>query len=72
MKKLESRPSGGERWQYVFFADVECDLSGQEYTQLMQEMGSACHSLRILGSYPNGPGLDLAAAHQVQTGEDPA
>ena len=61
MKKLESRPSRGERWQYVFFADVECDLSGQEYAQLMQDMEQACHSLRILGSYPNGPSLDLAS-----------
>lgn len=62
MKKLESRPSRGERWQYVFFADVECDLSGQEYAQLMQDLERACHSLRILGSYPNGPSLDLASS----------
>ncbi len=62
MKKLESRPARGERWQYVFFGDVECDLSGQEYAQLMQDLEQACHSLRILGSYPNGPGLDLAVS----------
>jgi chorismate mutase/prephenate dehydratase len=64
MKKLESRPSRNERWQYVFFADVECDLSALEYTQLMQDLEQACHSLRILGSYPNGPGLDLALSAQ--------
>jgi len=68
MKKLESRPSRGERWQYVFFADVECDLSGQEYAQLMQDMEQACQSLRILGSYPNGPSLDLAS---FQAEEEP-
>jgi chorismate mutase/prephenate dehydratase len=66
MKKLESRPSRGERWQYVFFADVECDLSGQEYSRLMQDMEQACHSLRVLGSYPNGPGLDLAAPSDLE------
>ena len=66
MKKLESRPSRGERWQYVFFADVECDLSGQEYSRLMQDMEQACHSLRVLGSYPNGPGLDLAATPELE------
>jgi chorismate mutase/prephenate dehydratase len=66
MKKLESRPSRGERWQYVFFADVECDLSGQEYSRLMQDMEQVCHSLRVLGSYPNGPGLDLAVPPDLE------
>ncbi len=59
MKKLESRPLRGEKWQYVFFADVECDLSGQEYAQLLQNLEDNCHSLRVLGSYPNGPQLDV-------------
>lgn len=59
MKKLESRPLRGEKWQYVFFADLECDLSGQEYTDLLQKLEDNCHSLRILGSYPNGPQLDV-------------
>lgn len=60
MKKLESRPTRGEKWQYVFFTDVECDLSKDEYVNLMQDMGKACHSLRVLGSYPNGPYLDVS------------
>jgi len=59
MKKLESRPLRGEKWQYVFFADVECDLSRQEYGELMKDLENTCHSLRILGSYPNGPSLDV-------------
>jgi chorismate mutase/prephenate dehydratase len=60
MKKLESRPMRGEKWQYVFFTDVECDLSKKEYVNLMQDLESACHSLRVLGSYPNGPYLDVS------------
>jgi len=59
MKKLESRPLRGERWQYVFFTDVECDLSREEYAHLMRDVAEACHSLRILGSYPDGPYLDV-------------
>ena len=59
MKKLESRPMRGERWQYVFFADVECDLTLEHYDRLMQSLRDNCHNLRILGSYPNGPYLDL-------------
>ncbi len=59
MKKLESRPLRGERWQYVFFVDVECDLKSQAYYRLMENMKKNCHSLRLLGSYPNGPQLDV-------------
>ncbi|MFZ5571735.1 MAG: prephenate dehydratase [Thermodesulfobacteriota bacterium] len=54
MKKLESRPLRAEKWQYVFFADVECDLSSDEYGELKRELAENCHSLRILGSYPAG------------------
>jgi chorismate mutase/prephenate dehydratase len=57
MKKLESRPLRSERWQYVFFADLECDLSNREYDALTQELTDCCQSLRILGSYPAGPYL---------------
>ena len=59
MKKLESRPLRGEKWQYVFFADLECDLSRSEYSRLLSQLEDASHSLRLLGSYPNGPHLDL-------------
>lgn len=57
MKKLESRPLRSERWQYVFFADLECDLSSREYDTLTRELEECCQSLRILGSYPAGPYL---------------
>jgi chorismate mutase/prephenate dehydratase len=59
MKKLESRPLRGERWQYVFFVDVECDFKSEAYQQLIQSMRQNCHSFRLLGSYPNGPHLDV-------------
>jgi chorismate mutase/prephenate dehydratase len=59
MKKLESRPMRGERWQYVFFSDVECDLTLDRYDRLLRSLRDNCHNLRILGSYPNGPYLDL-------------
>ncbi len=59
MKKLESRPLRGEKWQYVFFCDVECDLSKDQYTALLEDLRHSCHTLRILGSYPNGPYIDL-------------
>jgi chorismate mutase/prephenate dehydratase len=61
MKKLESRPLRGEKWKYVFFVDVECDLEKGEYKQVLDEMANACHTLRILGSYPAGPYLDVSS-----------
>jgi chorismate mutase / prephenate dehydratase len=55
MKKLESRPLRAEKWKYVFFVDVECDLSREEYRELLGELAENCHTLRNLGSYPSGP-----------------
>jgi len=60
MKKLESRPLRGEKWKYVFFVDVECDLEKDEYKKVLDEMATSCHTLRILGSYPAGPYLDVS------------
>lgn len=54
MKKLESRPLKADQWQYLFFADVECDLSDDEYADLLRELAASCHTLKILGSYPAG------------------
>ena len=54
LKKLESRPLRSEKWKYVFFMDVECDLGRDSYAALLKRLGNSCHSLRILGSYPSG------------------
>lgn len=62
MTKLESRPIRGEKWQYVFFADLQCDLSREEYKALLSTLNEHTHSLRILGCYPAGPQVDLADA----------
>jgi len=58
LTKLESRPMRGEKWKYVFFADLECDLSLTEYDSFLASLRERCHTLRILGSYPTGPHLD--------------
>lgn len=54
MTKLESRPHRGEKWKYVFFADLECDLSRAEYEILLETLREQCHTLRVLGTYPAG------------------
>lgn len=59
MSKLESRPLKGEKWKYVFFADLECDLSAEEHKKALALLREKCHTLRLLGSYPSGPKLDM-------------
>jgi len=58
LTKLESRPLRAEKWKYIFFMDVESDLSDAQYAEVLRHAASRCHSLRILGSYPSGPHLD--------------
>jgi chorismate mutase/prephenate dehydratase len=57
LTKLESRPLKGEKWKYVFFMDVESDLSQDHYETTMRNLSELCHTMRILGSYPTGPQL---------------
>ncbi len=59
MKKLESRPMRGEKWQYVFFADLECRLEQAAYAKAIGQVKEYCHTMRILGSYPQGTPLHL-------------
>jgi chorismate mutase/prephenate dehydratase len=54
LSKLESRPRRGELWQYVFFADLDCDIGKPEYAAALEGVRECCLSLRILGSYPAG------------------
>lgn len=58
MSKLESRPFREEKWKYVFFADLECDLTKNSFAPLLAELRDYCHTLRVLGSYPAGPQLE--------------
>ncbi len=58
MTKLESRPMQAEKWRYVFFADLQCDLASSEYAKILGDLRSECNTFRILGSYPSGPHLE--------------
>jgi len=67
LKKLESRPMRGEKWKYVFFVDLECDLEHEEYRDVMADLEANCLTLRVLGSYPAGPSLDVSAEDGAET-----
>ncbi len=68
MTKLESRPLRGERWKYVFFADLQCDLGQDVYKTTLEELRQTVQGLRILGSYPVGPYLDVSGSAVVEKG----
>ena len=54
LSKLESRPMPGAAWQYVFFADMACNLLLPAQAGVLAALRSACQSLRVLGVYPPG------------------
>ena len=52
--KLESRPIHGKPWEYLFYADIELDISDPQYRPLLEELQDKTEFLKILGSYAKG------------------
>jgi chorismate mutase/prephenate dehydratase len=52
MTRIESRPSGQGKWQYVFFIDIEGHANDTAVAKALAIMKSRCSMLRVLGSYP--------------------
>jgi prephenate dehydratase/chorismate mutase/prephenate dehydratase len=58
LTKLESRPSRGKPWEYVFYVDFEGAADREPYRSALEELRSQTEFLRVLGSYPKAS-LDL-------------
>jgi chorismate mutase / prephenate dehydratase len=52
MTRIESRPSGQGKWQYVFFIDVEGHASDPQVARALEAMKARSSLFRVLGSYP--------------------
>lgn len=52
--KIESRPSGTKRWEYLFFFDIEGHEEDPNVKMAIKEMEEYTVFLRRLGSYPEG------------------
>ena len=52
MTKLESRPSGNDLWDYVFYVDVEGHCQDPAVAQSIAELKNIAPLLKVLGSYP--------------------
>jgi len=51
MTKLESRPSRTSTWEYIFWIDVDADMSAPAQAAALAELESAAVSVRVLGCY---------------------
>jgi chorismate mutase / prephenate dehydratase len=66
MTRIESRPSRRERWQYVFFIDVEGHVEDPGLKRALVDLEDASGEVRVLGCYPRAvlgrlPGEDAGA-----------
>ncbi|MBF0302091.1 MAG: 3-deoxy-7-phosphoheptulonate synthase [Desulfamplus sp.] len=52
--KLESRPIHGKPWQYMFYADLETDLTNSSADGVIKAIKQNTEFFRILGSYNCG------------------
>lgn len=52
MTKIESRPTGQRRWEYVFFVDFLGHRTEPRVQKLLQGLERSCVFLKVLGSYP--------------------
>lgn len=52
LSRIESRPRPGERWQYVFFTDLEGHRLDANVIRALARLETKCDMVRVLGSYP--------------------
>jgi len=52
LTKIESRPSRGKPWEYVFFCDFEGHRKDVKCQEALEELQGKTIDLKILGSYP--------------------
>ncbi|MEY3471845.1 MAG: prephenate dehydratase [Candidatus Limnocylindrus sp.] len=57
MSKLESRPSQGGDWEYVFWMDLDAGVDEPALKDALHALKAVTSELRILGSYPRGAAL---------------
>lgn len=52
LSRLESRPTRGARWEYLFWVDVDADASHPDCAAAIAALRQETQMVRILGSYP--------------------
>lgn len=52
MTRIESRPSGRGKWQYVFFLDIDGHAEDPPVARALKSLRERSSMFRVLGSYP--------------------
>ncbi|MCK4507813.1 MAG: prephenate dehydratase [Desulfuromonadales bacterium] len=52
LAKIESRPTKGKAWEYIFFLDMVGHVQDEKISGAVEELRDSCQFLKILGSYP--------------------
>lgn len=52
LSRIESRPRPRQRWQYVFFTDLEGHRLDANVTRALTRLEAKCDMVKVLGSYP--------------------
>jgi len=52
--KLESRPIHSRPWEYLFYADLEVDVTDESGRHILEGIRGRTEFLKFLGSYPKG------------------
>lgn len=52
MTRIESRPSRGGKWQYIFFVDVAGHYEDPDVAAALKDLEKVSKMFRVLGSYP--------------------
>ncbi|HEX9294802.1 MAG TPA: prephenate dehydratase domain-containing protein, partial [Polyangiaceae bacterium] len=55
LSKLESRPRPGKAWEYLFYADLDCDARDAGTAAALEKARELCAEFRLLGSYDLAP-----------------
>ena len=56
MTRIESRPRRRGLGRYMFFLDLEGSTEDEVVSEAIEDLRSKAESVRVLGSYPTGPG----------------
>jgi prephenate dehydratase len=62
LSKLESRPSRGAAWEYVFWADLDADAGNSSCAAAIEELSAVATMVRVLGSYRRAAEAPTTAA----------
>ena len=59
LAKIESRPTKGKMWKYLFFLDMVGHIEDPEIHEACNILKQVCAYFEILGSYPRADDIDL-------------